>query len=246
MGFRPVVADRLALVLDPAQQVDQRPPEDEAEDQRREESRPRPEGDVAEQVEHVAAVGQGGQPVEHPLFLAVKTARLARRRRRQRRARLFAALEPLTSTTSPASPGHRAGGQLLGVSAQAPRWLGQGLVQVAHPGTDAMDEIDLRHSRVIGQPGAARSRPAPVPACRPGSRPAPASQCGQRGKARRHRGRVGVEGVVDQAQARQVSAHRGPWAAASRPGAWRPLTSAPAAARGEDAQRVRREMPPVV
>ena len=50
----PSLADRLAAALAHAQEVDQRPAEEEAEDQRGEEGAAGAEGDVAEEVEDVA------------------------------------------------------------------------------------------------------------------------------------------------------------------------------------------------
>ena len=65
MALGAVFADRLAVALAAAQQVDQRATEDETEDQRREKRAPGPEGDVAKQVIDVAAVGKLGQFIEH-------------------------------------------------------------------------------------------------------------------------------------------------------------------------------------
>jgi hypothetical protein len=54
MWLGPVLADRLTLLLLAPQQVDERPPEEEAEDERGEEGAARAEGDVAEEVEEIA------------------------------------------------------------------------------------------------------------------------------------------------------------------------------------------------
>jgi len=62
VAFGAIVADRLAIGLATAQQVDQRTPEQEPKDQRREERAPGPEGNIAKQVEDVSAVGKLSQP----------------------------------------------------------------------------------------------------------------------------------------------------------------------------------------
>ncbi len=61
--LRAVAADRLALLLHAAQPVDDRPAEEETEDQRREEGAAGAKGDVAEQVEEVAALAERGEQV---------------------------------------------------------------------------------------------------------------------------------------------------------------------------------------
>ena len=74
MPFWPILTDRLTPALPFAQHVDQRSAKYETEYQR---SHKRPactEGDIAEQVEHVPAVGQLGKPIEHlsPLFFGFR------------------------------------------------------------------------------------------------------------------------------------------------------------------------------
>jgi hypothetical protein len=56
MRLRAIVADRLALALLAAQKVDQRTPEEEAEQKCGDERPARADGDVAEQVEDPAPV----------------------------------------------------------------------------------------------------------------------------------------------------------------------------------------------
>ena len=63
--LRAVGADRLALALLDAQQVDDRAAEQEHEHQRGDDGAAGAEGDVAEDVEERELVGEIGQPIEH-------------------------------------------------------------------------------------------------------------------------------------------------------------------------------------
>ena len=65
MALGAIFADRLALALAAAQQIDQRAAEHEAEDQGGEKRGPCAEGDVAEQVEKVAPVRKLRKPKQH-------------------------------------------------------------------------------------------------------------------------------------------------------------------------------------
>jgi len=74
MAFWAVAADRLALALLAPQHVDQRPPEDEPKDQRRQKGPAGTKGDVAKQVKDVAAIRKCRQPVKHDVVLLFITA----------------------------------------------------------------------------------------------------------------------------------------------------------------------------
>ena len=74
MRLRPVGADRLALALLQAQQVDDRPAEQKHEHQRGDDGAAGAEGNVTKDVEERDLVGKLGQPIEHRINLApVKT-----------------------------------------------------------------------------------------------------------------------------------------------------------------------------
>src|SRR5581483_7214938 len=68
MGGRPVLADRLALALLQAQQVDDGGTEEEHEQQRRHDGAAGAEGDVAENVQRPDLVAEAHQRIEHSLY----------------------------------------------------------------------------------------------------------------------------------------------------------------------------------
>ena len=220
--LRPVRADRLALaLLACAASRSAAGPNRKPKISAVKNAPPGPERDVAEEVEDVAAVGQGRQPVEHQGQLPFCRPRAACPIRRiastTRQTRL--PLEPLTSTTSPASssrvePGAPAPRAL---SAQRPRRSsGSASCSARIRGPTQWTTGDPPPSPgARPAPRAARPRRPRAPACRPGSRSAAPGECGRRrpraraaasaASAGRHRGRVGVEGVVEQLDGRALA-----------------------------------------
>ena len=63
VAFGAIIADGLAVFLFRPEQVDERTSEEEAEDQRGEEGAAGAEGDIAEKVEDIPAIGKGRKPV---------------------------------------------------------------------------------------------------------------------------------------------------------------------------------------
>src|SRR5690606_14242504 len=103
MALRAVVADRLALALLPAPKVDQRAPEQEAEDQRSGEGPAGAEGDVAKKVEEPAVISETRKPVQHHSVPSAGAAFWPSLRSPSTTRLTFDPFEPFTRTMSPAS-----------------------------------------------------------------------------------------------------------------------------------------------
>ena len=194
----PSAADRLAAALAHAQDLDQRPAEEEAEDERGEEGAAGAEGDVAEDVERVQVLRQLGQVVEHlraypsgasagrasPIVLIASTTWPTRE-----------PSEPLTMAMSPASTQPpRARRHRLGVREPlAALRRRQRLVERAHPRAGAVHRRDRSRAPARRRARrAARARAARAPACRRGRRRAGRATPGRRrpAAARRRRPRA--------------------------------------------------------